>query len=418
MENASALVRQEGPQLISGALEGPNILGRRSMEIPQLVKAAVLVISLGPGACGDGGTVSTTVSDSAGLAIVTNYGTPSTLPWVADTIRVFGGEETGDATFFRSGAALVDVDPEGRIFVLEPLEHRVVVFDSTGRVIGQMGSEGEGPGEVKFPLSVTATNKGKAFVHDGAGRLVRLEIGERRGVDTPFQYAVINMSLRHVMATPTGLLAWARQSWPPPAGTEMRMDRLLSIVDSDTTVLISGQSSHSTTAHYPDCGITFTIPQPLAPRILWSRWADRVAVSIWGGFRIDLFERHLPTTSIRLAEVSNESLTRAQALAVLDSKDYRGPCSANAEEVVTKHGYYPRPQRVQGLAVAPSGQVWVRVSDEDRNRILVFDSGGQILGALPDGFPMPFAFLPDNRLLIQVVDDLDVERVGIVAVLP
>lgn len=384
------------------------------MGIHQFGKVAGAVICLvGSGACGDASTVSTTASDSAGIAIVTNHGSPPTLPWVADTVRVFGGEETGDATFFRSGPALVDVDRQGRIFVLEPLEHRVVVFDSTGRVIGRMGSEGEGPGEVKFPLSVTATNEGEVYVHDGGGRLVRLAINERRGVETPFQYAVINVSLRHVIATPPGLLAWARQ---PYAGTDMRTDRLLSIVGSDTTAVISGHSSHSTTAHYPDCGMTFTLPQPLAPRILWSRWADRVAVSIWGGFRIDTFERHLPTMSIRLAQVSNESLSRAQAIAVLDSEDYRGPCGATAEEVIAKHGYHPRPQVVRGIAVAPSGLVWARFSEEDRSRILVFDSGGQILGALPEGFPMPLAFLPDDRLLIQVVDDLDVERVGIVAV--
>lgn len=382
----------------------------------QLIRAATPVVFLvGLGACGGGEAISTTVSDSSGIAIVTNYGAPRTLDWAADTVRVFGGDETGDATFFRAGAALVDVDTQGRIFVLEPLKHRVVVFDSTGRPIGRMGSEGEGPGEVEYPLSVTAAKgNGEVYIHDGGGRLVRIGIDERRGVDTPFQHAVIHMSLRHVMATPTGLLLWSRQRY---AGSDTRLDRLFSVVGSDTTALISGKPSHSTTAHYPDCGMTFTLPQPLSPRISWSRWADRVAVSVWGGFRVDVFEHHLPTMSIRWAQGSNEPLSRPEVISLLESIDYRGPCGATAAEVVAKHGYFSRPQVVRGIAVAPSGRVWVRVAEEDRSRILVFDSEGQILGALPEGFPMPIAFLPDDRLLIQVVDDLDVERVGIVAVM-
>ena len=39
-----------------------------------------------------------------------------------------------------------------------------------------------------------------------------------------------------------------------------------------------------------------------------------------------------------------------------------------------------------------------------------------MVGVLPKGFPMPVAFLPDGRPLIQVVDALDVQRIGVVKV--
>jgi hypothetical protein len=377
------------------------------------VKAFRLVAALAVvGACDDGTRQSVTVSDSMGVAIVTNFGVPPLLPWVLDTVRVFGGEETGDATFFRARTALVDVDTEGRIFVLEPFEHRVVVFDSTGRVIGRMGSAGEGPGEVKFPLSITATTFGEVYVHDGSGRLVRIAINQRTGFDVPFPHAVVHIALRQVVATPTGLLVWARQ---PYSGTDTRTDQLISIIGSDTTALISEQPSHSTTAHYPDCGITFTLPQPLAPRLVWSRWGDRVALSTWGGFRVDVLEGHRVAMSIRLAEAS-EALSRAQAVGLLETSGYRGPCGASTEEVVSRHGYYARPQVVQSIAVAPSGRLWIRVARESGSRIMIFEPDGQALGILPEHVPMPLAFLPDERLLVQVADEFDVERIGVVAV--
>jgi hypothetical protein len=365
--------------------------------------------------CRDEAGISATYADSAGVAIVTSYGKAPLLPWVFDTVRVFGGEETGDATFFRARAAFVDVDTEGRIFVLEPFEHRVVVFDSTGRSIGRMGSAGEGPGEVRYPLSVTAMNTSELYVHDGGGRLVRLAMGQRTGRDEPFPHAVINIALRQVVATPTGLWVWARE---PYSGTDTRMDRLLLIVESDTTAPVSEHPSHSTTAHYPRCGMTYTLPQPLAPRLVWSRWGDRLALSTWGGFRVDVFDGNRLAMSLRWAEVSDEPLSRSRAVALLDASGYRGPCGASTEEVIDKHGYYERPQVVQSIAVAPSGRLWVRVAGEAGSRIVVFESDGQILGVLPEHTPMPLTFLPDNRLLVPVADEFDVERIGVVAVQP
>jgi hypothetical protein len=164
--------------------------------------------------------------------------------------------------------------------------------------------------------------------------------------------------------------------------------------------------------------MTYTLPQPLAPRLVWSRWGDRLALSTWGGFRVDVFDGNRLAMSLRWAEVSDEPLSRSRAVALLDASGYRGPCGASTEEVIDKHGYYERPQVVQSIAVAPSGRLWVRVAGEAGSRIVVFESDGQILGVLPEHTPMPLTFLPDNRLLVPVADEFDVERIGVVAVQP
>ncbi len=193
-----------------------------------------------------------------------------------------------------------------------------------------------------------------------------------------------------------------------------RVVRLLSVRGEDTLPLIPGKPGHSTTAYYPRCKFTFSIHQPLAPRIRWSHWGSRVAVSAWGGFRIDVLEDHRLVRSVRWAGVGERELSRSEAEAMLKDQGYLGPCNDDIGETVEKHGFHSRPQVVRALAVAPDGLVWAEVATVDGGpRILLVAPEGRIEGVLPDGFPMPLTFLPDGRLLVQVVDSLDFERIGI-----
>ena len=218
--------------------------------------------------CSPSGAGNTTVADSAGVAIVTNLGQPTLLEWTLDTTRVFGGDESGPATFFLARPALVDVDARGRIYVLEPNEYRVTVFDSTGLALGSMGRQGEGPGELEWPMSVSVADEGLAYVHDGAGQLLRLQLGDQAGTESALNYGVIYMSLRHVEATPQGLLIWARVPFggvDDIVDIDNRLDRLLSVTGQDTVELITGKPAYTTTAYYPRCSFTFRSPSLWLP---------------------------------------------------------------------------------------------------------------------------------------------------------
>lgn len=385
---------------------GRGASGWRRVCVLALVAATAL-------SCQSEKTVTTVVADSAGIAVVTNVGTPAQLSWALDTVRVFGGDNSGPATFYQVQQALVDVDAKGRIFILEPFDSRVTVFDSVGRALSTMGRQGEGPGELEWPGSVSVTDDGHAYVHDGAGQLVRLAFDQPTGTESPFNYIVFNTSLRHVEVTPAGILIWARERY---SGSNDRFDRLLAVSGTDTTALVSGKPSFRTAVHYPECGFTFAIHQPLAPRIWWSQWGDRVAVSVWGGFRVDVLEDHRLVRSIRWAGVGENLLTRSAAVALLEAQGYLGPCNDGPAETIEKHGFHPQPQVVRGLAIAPNGHLWVQVSTIEGTHILLLDPEGQMLGVLPKAFPMPLTFLPDGRPLVQVVDSLDVERIGVVNV--
>ena len=387
------------------------------MMLGRMGRGASVLIAAAGTACGESTTVDTTVADSAGVAIVTNVGAPTVLRWTLDTIRIFGGDESGPATFHLAMPSLVDVDAHGRIYVLEPFEYRVTVFDSTGVALGSMGRQGEGPGELEWAVSVSVLDDGRAYVHDGAGQIVELRMGDQTGIESAFNYAVILANLRHVEATSRGFLIWARRRINPTGpnvGYDDWVERLLSVTGRDTVELISGKSAYRSTAYYPRCSFTFSIRQPLAPRNRWSHWGDRVALTAWGGFRIDILDGHRLETSVRWAGVGERELTRAEAKALLESRGYLGPCDDDLDETLEKHGFHPRPQLVGDLAVAPDGSVWAQLLTRDNAfRVLLLDPEGTIAGVLPDGFPMPLTFLPDGRPLIAVVDSLDVGRIGV-----
>ena len=381
------------------------------MEMAQKSRMAALIVAAATVSCSKSATVDTTVADSAGVAIVTNSGTPALLDWTLDTVRVFGGDDSGPATFHLVSQSLVDVDAQGRIFVLEPFEFRVTVFDSVGRALSTMGRRGEGPGELEWPVSVSAADDGHAYVHDGTRqKLVRLALDQPTGTESPFGYSVIYAGLRHAEFTPAGILVWARERY---SGSNNRLDRLLSARGQDTTALISGKPSYRTAVYYPRCNMTFGLHQPLAPQIWWSQWGDHVAVSAWGGFRVDMLEDHRLVRSIRWAGVGENRLSRSEAVAFLEARGYLGACDDGPAETIEKHGFHPQPQIVQGLAVAPDERLWVQVNTVEGTRILLLDPEGHMEGVLPQEFPMPVAFLPDGRPLVQVVDSLDIQRIGV-----
>ncbi len=63
------------------------------------------------------------------------------------------------------------VGRDGSLYVLDGVNHRVVVYDAEGRFCSQFGTQGNGPGQFKFPLGITIAQSGKVFVADsGNGR--------------------------------------------------------------------------------------------------------------------------------------------------------------------------------------------------------------------------------------------------------
>ncbi len=58
------------------------------------------------------------------------------------------------------------VGPDGSLYVLDGVHHRVVVYDSAGQFKFQFGSRGSGPGQLLSPLGIATTPDGKVYVAD------------------------------------------------------------------------------------------------------------------------------------------------------------------------------------------------------------------------------------------------------------
>lgn len=355
-----------------------------------------------------------TRSDSAGVEIVRSSGPLAVLDLAADTALVFGGEEAGPAAFFQVRPALVDVDQEGLIYVLDRIQHQVSVFAPAGELVATWGRQGEGPGELSAPLSVTASH-GTATVHD-AGRALFVSYAVDGGfVERAAPRSVIHMWFEHVQAPPDRLAFWDRDVFTV---TENRRDRLLSVRGADTVSLVEGKPAYSSTAYHPRCSATFTIAMPLSPQIRWSQWENRVVVVAGPDFQVDWFDGPRLARRSTFGEPAPK-LSAREVVGLLEARGVRGPCNSSPREYIDKHGYSPKPQAVRAIVLHPHGPLWVRHEDDSGNdRIVVFDSTAAPLGVLPDDIPMPIAFLPDGRALIQVVDSVDVERIGIVDLIP
>ncbi len=114
--------------------------------MPALLLAPVLA------ACGDGdnGAWQGSVQDSAGVQIVTNTGTglwQEDEGWTVEQELVIGTAE-GEAHYQFGQIAGLDVDSNGRIYVMDQQASEVRVFNEAGEFVLAMGQAGAGPGEL------------------------------------------------------------------------------------------------------------------------------------------------------------------------------------------------------------------------------------------------------------------------------
>jgi hypothetical protein len=85
---------------------------------------------------------------------------------------LIGEAESKDEYMF-SQVIDVDVDYEGRIYILDSREAHIVVFDKKGKYLATIGRKGQGPGEMQKPQSIQITPQKEIMVNDmGARKLL------------------------------------------------------------------------------------------------------------------------------------------------------------------------------------------------------------------------------------------------------
>jgi len=367
------------------------------------------------GGCREGAPDTAVVVDSAGVKISTYFGSARTLPWSLDTTLLLGGDGDGPGAFYEVRIPFVDSDTKGRIYVLNAIQKEVSVFDSLGTNLGVFGREGGGPGEFRFPVSISAADSGIFYVLDGDKRaIVGIGLDGEVRPSMGYPFSVINTGFSHFQLGPTGMGLWARDPFVGAEGAGDRKDRLWWISARDTVELVPAMPSPVTSAAYPKCSMSFSIAVPFSPFPRWAQLADRIVVNVWSEYRLEVFDAGVLTMSIRQPE-QNDPMTEDEAVALLEARGFPGgPCNSDAREVIKKHGYHPQPQVVRNVALDSSGSIWVEYQGIEANRrIDVYLEDGSYQGSLKEDFPMPLGFLQDGRLLIPVRDTFDVERLGV-----
>ncbi len=79
------------------------------------------------------------------------------------------GEAVGKEEYMFSEVIAIAADAEERIYVLDYEECSVKIFDRNGRFIQSFGRQGQGPGELFIPRTVTLTRENEIAVQDNRG---------------------------------------------------------------------------------------------------------------------------------------------------------------------------------------------------------------------------------------------------------
>jgi len=87
------------------------------------------------------------------------------------------GEDSDDDLFFGEGTKVVA--NQKHIFVLDPGNFRVIVFDVKGQVVKEFGKQGQGPGEFQTPIALALNSAGYVVVFDTG--LKRMSVFDKEG---------------------------------------------------------------------------------------------------------------------------------------------------------------------------------------------------------------------------------------------
>ncbi len=95
-----------------------------------------------------------------------------TSPISLQPVRVIGDVDTDDENVAFNMPNDLDVDAQGRLYVLDAGNHRIQVFDRDGKYVKTIGRRGQGPGEFNMPSSISLDRAGNLYVvESGPGRV-------------------------------------------------------------------------------------------------------------------------------------------------------------------------------------------------------------------------------------------------------
>lgn len=352
-------------------------------------------------------------------------------------------------------------DAAGNLHVFDPQSARVVVTDSTGAFLREVGEEGEGPGELRMPVAFAVLRDGRTVIADmghrayllygpegafqrqvsmggdgatlrlgdlhadpagrgvvsgGGGTMVSMRAGPGEGPELPETRPVQLLGLDGTVASTRTLV----EAWRPPRGDE---PTTLAGGGIRLSMATAGPRTFEPELHVgmlPDGGMA------IVDSTTWT-----VMVAGPGGRVLRVlrrpFEPRPVTEAVREAE-------RARQLEELEagggprmsivSQSPGGGRSAVPQQAIREMmrgrieamSFYPELPVIREMAAGWDGTLWVqrRASDEpaEAGPLDVVTAGGRYLGTFPDGaLALPDAFGPHGLVAFVERDAYDVPTV-------
>ncbi len=419
------------------------------------VGAGVLAFALmGCGAGGPHGSAATelTVDTVAGVErwLLPGSGRQA-LEVSVDTVTVIGGALIEDDAYQFDRVTLNGLasDAAGRLYLLDPLGSRVLVYDSLGAHVATHGRSGGGPGELGSPSSLAIGPGDSIWVADFGNRRYTVyppDGGEPRSVGYPGDQVPDGP----LSIDESGLLQILRpfligRSDGSAGDSETNPPRTILRLDAEGTVLdtlwvsrppkvdeanSSGSSPGGTTR------IAIRMPQAFEPSLTWRRFSDGgIVISDSAAYTLHLvdadgtvrrrIERDLPPRETTEAdrefarERVRERMGRGGGLRVAiggaaAGRDIAMPSMDQLLEAqLAAMTFAPVVPRITGIRVDPLDRIWVGVSldePETTGRVDLYDREGNLLGEWYGG-ELPDVFLGPSLAARIVRDELEVQQV-------
>lgn len=367
-------------------------------------------------------------------------------PLAGTPAQVFSiGRAEGAAHEMFGIVAGVAFDVADNLYVLDRQSARVLVYNRAGRFIRQIGSQGEGPGELMVPLQLTI---------GGDGTIIILDMG-RPGYSL---FRPDGTFLRNVLVenwTPAlgggigwhprgGVVATYRQPMGPPRpGSSTQTQNVMPLLfqplaggeptrvyDIPQTLRIDQQSSGTNQVN-----IRMRPPPAFSPPVLFGVIpTGQIALSFTPGYTIRIVDTNGTTVRYlqrpmrprlttdadreRAREERREAFRTGRGMIRIErgrggGRPAPGRSPQEMERMVGEMEFADTIPALRGLRVAPSGKLWIErtgpVVGEDGPIDLVTPEG-QYLGTIT-GTALPDAISPSGLAAWIERDENDVERI-------
>ncbi|MBB4637299.1 6-bladed beta-propeller [Longimicrobium terrae] len=325
--------------------------------------------------------------------------------WKAvEDLRIGTAEGSGPDVL--AGPAALEVDPAGRLYVLDAMTMNVRVFGPDGRHLRSMGRRGQGPGELNQPAGMALARDGSLWVADPGN--VRYTVFDSAGAIRP---SVPRSSRMNMVPWPgrfdrTGHL-WDVTQGPDGYGGAPALLR----VDG-----ASGQMERVALPAVPEPqfstargGVSTSAPVPFSPRLAWTIDGDG---NVWsadtGRYRLVL--RNPRGDSLRI--VTRENTPVPVSDAERDSVPLQLKWFTDQGGQVDVSRVPRNKPALQSLVTDDRGWLWVRpsVPAGEQNTVLdVFDPEGRYHGRMT----LPVASLGEPLIRGQHIYALTLNESGV-----